>query len=67
MQFMVKEILKANKHKNRHSNQQVIRERKVKITMKCNVTARLLKFRKLDYAKCWLRYKTVRTERHKKR
>ena len=67
MQFMIKEILKANKHKNRHSNQQVIRERKVKITMKCNFTARLLKFRKLDYAKCWLGSKTVRTERHKKR
>ena len=63
---MIKEILKANKHKNRHSNQQVIRERKVKITMKCNFTTRQLKFRKLDNAKCWLGYKTVRTERHKK-
>ena len=29
---MIKEILKANKHKNSHSNQHVIRERKVKIT-----------------------------------
>lgn len=35
--------------------------------MKCNFTTRLLKFRKLDNAKCWLGYKTVRTERDKKK
>ena len=66
MQFTEKETLKANEHKNRHSNPQVIRERKVKTTMKCNFTTRLLKFRKLDNAKCLLGCETMRPKRDKK-